>query len=114
MTPAPHVRLRSEALGVDGDCLHLNAEAVGVSDVYGAAQLSEMILNFTASAVRYDLLSLTNLQAELANRVETIAILRGHVERLQTELGSLPETLPQFLRRKFRNVIRRGRPKRAA
>jgi hypothetical protein len=36
--------LRSPVLGFDGDQLHLNADAFGVADVHGAAQLCEKVL----------------------------------------------------------------------
>ena len=47
------VRLRSERLGYDGTSLHLDASAFGVSDVCGAVNLCEKILNCRGRAVEY-------------------------------------------------------------
>lgn len=53
-SPPPPVRLRSERLGYDGAALHLDAEAFGVRDVYGAAQLCEKVLNYRRTPIAWE------------------------------------------------------------
>jgi hypothetical protein len=49
----PPPRVRAERLGFDGECLHLDAAGFGVSDVAGAADLCERVLQYRDEGVRY-------------------------------------------------------------
>jgi hypothetical protein len=51
------LRVRNPYLGFDGAYLHLSADQFGVQDVFGAAQLCERILHYTAGPIEYGLSS---------------------------------------------------------
>ena len=59
----PRISIAPDARGLFGDTLMLDASRFGVSDVYGAAQLCESILNYR-SGVNYDLPSRENARRE--------------------------------------------------
>jgi|SRR5579883_58317 len=51
--PPPPVQLRPKRLGFDGEFLHLDAAAFGVSDVARAALLCEQLLHYRDRAIEY-------------------------------------------------------------
>lgn len=78
--PPPPVRLRPETLGFDGKFLHLDAAALGVSDVYGAAQLCDRLLCPEPGGVRY---------AESQQGPDPLAVLRAQLEEKEAVIQSL-------------------------
>jgi glycosyltransferase involved in cell wall biosynthesis len=124
-TPPTPVRLRSPHLGYDGDCLHLDTERFGVTDVAGAARLCESILGYGPDGVRYGLKRHSELQAESAAartghayaRQEAAGV-RGELAALRQELALLRDrhaeycsSFPHLLVERVCDLFRRRAPK---
>jgi hypothetical protein len=83
--PPPPVQLRPRHLGFDGEHLHLDTATFGISDVAGAAQFCERLLNYCGRPISYvpmeeyerAELKVTELAAVCAERER--AILRLHL-----------------------------------
>src|SRR5262249_7977690 len=97
--PAPPVQLRSDILGNDGEFLHLDASAFGVSDVYGAVQLARRLLGFEGRPVRYGMKSCRRLEEAVQAEREAVGsegvrlqakltAERGRAPRLRVELDA--------------------------
>jgi FkbM family methyltransferase len=84
--PASPVQLRSPYLGPDGDYLHLSAEAFGITDVHGAAQLCEKLLGCQGDDLRYGLQPRSRLEALCAAARAELAEARAQAARLREEL----------------------------
>jgi glycosyltransferase involved in cell wall biosynthesis len=61
--PPPPFRMRASVLGFDGDFLHLGADQFGVTDVCGAADVCEKILNIGKGPIRFDVKPMSRLKA---------------------------------------------------
>jgi hypothetical protein len=75
--PGSPLNLRPEKLGYDGHFLHLSADAFGVADVYGAAELCDHILNYRNALVDYDLKDQSSGSASLAEGRGAVGSLPG-------------------------------------
>ena len=79
-------QLRPEFLGLDGEFLHLDASGFGVTDVAGAAQLCENILNYRRQGITYltgDLANMKGVTREMLALREYIKVLErgGRLKR---------------------------------
>ena len=77
----PPPRVRPARLGCDDGFLHLDAGAFGVSDVAGASELCERLLNYRRDGARLD--SRGGVAAELADLRRTVVRQSQEIETLQ-------------------------------
>jgi glycosyltransferase involved in cell wall biosynthesis len=82
----PPPRLRPERLGFDGEFLHLDAAALGIADIAGAAELCERILNYRRDGVRY-LTGDAGASPALAAKVEELNALCVERQQVIDELN---------------------------
>lgn len=125
--PAPAFQMRSESMGYDGDFLHLNADAFGVTDVQGAAHLCEKILCTMDGNIKYGMKSHSQLNAAhrliqatleadcaeltktLQQNAQRIAQLESDAAQYRARIGLLSMRVTNRLINKFKSILRRGR-----
>ncbi len=80
--PAP-VQLRSARPGADSEALHLDADALGVSDVAGAANLCEAVLGYRRRGLE---LQFGTARSEFQEKEAQVQQLHAACDQLQTQL----------------------------
>ncbi len=124
MTTTDRIRLRNPTLGFDGSFLHLDAAALGVTNVHEAARLCEKLLNYRGKEIPYGLQSPQRSAAtaeEARNALEqarhALEAARPRNEELQQQLGQKPAGLAKRLAARAYQFVRpvpRGESRKAS
>lgn len=103
--PPEPMPLRPEKLGFSGRFLHLDAALFGVSDVAGAAQLCERVLNYRGRAVNYS----THQEFEFAARRVVDQDLQNTIHSLRVTCRELDHQVAEERRWSVKRPLRAAR-----
>jgi hypothetical protein len=96
-------QLRCPTRGYDGECLHLNADDFGVTDVYGAAELCEKVLGYRTAGISLASKLKPDANAGAEERLALIPML----DRQAKELTARPPGIRQLFALPIRAPLRR-------